>query len=184
MEPFIGQILMFAGNFAPRGWALCDGQLLPISSNQALFSILGTTYGGDGRTTFSLPDLRGRTPIHAGSGPGLTPRRLGSRAGQETVTLNTTEIPSHTHSAKGKVTTGTDSSLTDVSQGNYLAHEARGGSDALDIYTSAPPVSFMADDSVRVSVDSTGGGQAHQNMPPYLTINYIIALQGIYPPRS
>ncbi|MEM8909888.1 MAG: tail fiber protein, partial [Bacteroidota bacterium] len=99
MEPFIGQIMMFGGNFAPRGWALCNGQLMPISQNQALFSLLGTTYGGDGRTTFALPDLRGRAAMHAGHGPGLTDRRLGQRSGTETNTMNTLQMPSHSHIA-------------------------------------------------------------------------------------
>jgi len=98
LDPFIGEIIMFAGNFAPRGWAFCDGQLLPISQNSALFSILGTTYGGDGRTTFALPDLRGRVPIHAGSGPGLSYRNLGAKEGQEEMSLTVSQIPSHTHS--------------------------------------------------------------------------------------
>ena len=100
-DPFIGEISLFASNFAPRGWALCDGQLLPISTNTALFALLGTTYGGDGRTTFGLPDLRGRLPVHAGTGPGLTQRRLGERSGVEQVTLSTTELPSHGHAVRG-----------------------------------------------------------------------------------
>ncbi len=169
-EPFIGQIVMFAGNFAPRGWALCDGQLLPISQYSALFSILGTTYGGDGRTTFGLPELRGRAPIHAGTGPGLTPRRLGQRAGEESVTLNATQIPSHTHTLNGA---GVAANATNPA-GGMLAETRE------DSYAGAQQVAPMAS----ATVAATGGGQAHNNMPPYTVVNYIIALQGIFPSRS
>ena len=108
-EPFVGEIRMFAGNFAPRGWAFCDGQLLAVSQNDALFSLLGTIYGGDGRTTFGLPDLRGRVPIHAGSGPGLSPRRLGAKAGAENVTLTVNQLPSHSHRLSGSANLASES---------------------------------------------------------------------------
>lgn len=170
MEPFIGQILMFAGNFAPRGWALCDGQLLPISQHQALFSILGTIYGGDGRTTFALPDLRGRAPIHAGTGPGLTSRRLGEKGGAESVALGVNEMPAHGHTFRAL---SCDGNSADPG-GNVLA-KIKGGFESND----KPDTDLSAD-----TITSSGGGKAHNNMPPYLAMNYIIALQGVYPSRS
>ena len=171
---------MFGGNFAPRGWALCEGQLLPISQNSALFSILGTTYGGDGRTTFALPDLRGRAPIHAGHGPGLSDVRLGQRGGTETTTLNITNLPSHNH--QGSISVGPDTNLTDVATNNRLATEARGGQDVPQIYTTDGGSANMAADSVMIS--NAGGNQAFSNRSPYLAINYIIAMQGVFPSRS
>lgn len=170
-EPFIGEIKMFSGNFAPRGWAFCDGQLLAINSNTALYSILGTIYGGDGRTTFALPDLRGRMAIHAGSGPGLSLRRLGEKSGQETVTLNILEIPFHNHSQ----TVSTDSGDTAVPTGNLLANT--GGRDP-DYKTPAGA------NTAQNSTGNVGGNQSHNNMPPYQVVNYIIALQGIFPSRD
>jgi microcystin-dependent protein len=169
-EPFVGEIAMFGGNFAPRGWALCDGQLLPISSNEALFSLLGTTYGGDGRTTFSLPDLRGRAPIHAGRGPGLSDYRLGSKGGQETVTLTTAQMPAHSHSLQAHTGYG------DTANPNG-AVSAKTTSPA---YKSAAPNATMN----AAAVGQTGGGQAHENRQPYIAIHYIIALQGVFPSRS
>lgn len=180
MDPFIGEIIMFAGNFAPRGWALCHGQLLAISSNEALFSILGTTYGGDGRTTFALPDLRGRAPVCQGNGPGLHTVTLGQRKGIEDQYLNTNTMPSHNHVALMK--TGPDTSLSDVSTGHRLAHEATDGQNALPIYTSQAGTESMAADAIQV--DYTGAGQSFNIRNPYLGINYIIATQGTYPSRS
>lgn len=171
MDPFIAEILLFAGNFAPRGWALCDGQLLPIASNQALFSILGTTYGGDGRTTFALPDLRGRVPMHPGSGPGLSTRRLGERGGVENVTLTQVEMPSHNHSILAANTGGDDSDPTTA---------AGIGSASNDLFLETAPGTAMQNQIVTQS----GGNQAHTNMQPFACINYIIALQGVYPSRS
>ena len=184
MEPFLGQIMIFGGNFAPRGWAFCEGQLLPISANTALFSILGTTYGGDGRTTFALPDLRGRVPIHPGSGPGLSRYQLGEKGGVEHVTLITPQIPSHNHTATGKVVTGGDDALTDITTGNLLASEIRGGGDTLNIYNPGAATSSMADNSVQVTVGPNGGSQPHENRQPYTVINYIIALVGVHPSRD
>lgn len=186
MDPFIAQIVMFGGNFAPRGWAFCDGQLLSIAQNTALFSILGTTYGGDGRTTFALPDLRGRAPIHAGTGPGLSTRQLGSRSGQETHTLNITEMPSHNHLASsaskfyGQSAAGDDDA---ISPGVTLASGSNSGS---EIFSSSAPNTEMNTNSVTTTTTTLnqGGNQAHNNMQPYLTINYIIALQGIFPTRN
>ena len=173
-EPYLGQISMFAGNFAPRGWAYCDGQLLPINSNQALFSILGTTYGGDGRTTFALPDLRGRAPIHAGQGPGLSNYQLGQRSGVEQVTLTQNQMPNHTHgvqvNAASPVGRGQGS---DTPEGNYWAE---GGSYATTTNTTMSPNAVV--------VVPVGGSQAHENRQPYNTINYIIALQGTFPSRN
>ena len=184
MDPFIAQIIMFGGNFAPRGWALCNGQLLPISQYSALFSILGTTYGGDGRTTFGLPDLRGRVPVHPGNGPGLSNYRLGEKGGRETNVLNITQLPSHNHTATGKVKTGGDDNLTDTSAGNLLASEARGGGDALNIYNNGAATGNMADNGVEVTVGNTGSSQPVNNIQPFNTVNFIIALYGTYPSRS
>ena len=171
MEPFIAQIMMFGGNFAPRGWALCDGQLLSIASNTALFSILGTTYGGDGRTTFALPDLRGRVAVHPGTGPGLSNKRLGEKAGVETVTLTPAQMPPHNHNIHAANTGGDD---TNPTTGNGF------GTASDDLYIESTPATTMQ----RGTVSSAGGGQAHNNMQPYGCVNYIIALQGIFPPRS
>ncbi|MDH3588055.1 MAG: tail fiber protein [Gammaproteobacteria bacterium] len=173
-EPFIGQIVQFGGNFAPRSWALCDGQLLAISSNQALFSILGTTYGGDGRTTFGLPDLRGRVPMHPGSGPGLTPRQLGQKGGQENVTLTTQQIPQHNHDMFVTDEAGNAASPG----GKVLATESKGDTDYGDLPN--PPV----DKLVQNAISNTGGGQSHTNIQPFQCINFIIALQGTFPSRN
>lgn len=160
MEAFIGQIIMFGGNFAPRGWALCDGQLLAISSNSALFSILGTTYGGDGRSTFGLPDLRGRAAIHPGNGPGLSNYRLGEKGGVENVTLTTAQIPSHDH-------------------GVTVAEPKNGG-----LVSVASSDSDQKKPLPGGAIGKTGGGQGHENRQPYQCVNYIIALQGTYPSRN
>ncbi|MBA6155605.1 phage tail protein [Tenacibaculum sp. S7007] len=175
MEPFLAQIIMFGGNFAPRGWAFCDGQLLPIASYSALFSIMGTTYGGDGRTTFALPDLRGRAPIHEGHGPGLPSNyKAGQKGGVESVTLNTTQIPSHSHTASTHATApvGRGEGTTSPVE----AYPAEGGS-----YASVNNV-LMANNTV--TIGNTGGNLSHENRQPFLVTNYIIALQGIFPSRS
>lgn len=170
-EPFVGEIRMFAGNFAPRGWAFCDGQLLAVSQNDALFSLLGTIYGGDGRTTFGLPDLRGRLPIHAGSGPGLSPRRLGAKGGAENVTLTVNQLPSHTHTFSGSTAPGTQSNPA----GNVLAGRAGDNTYVEDTALTAMSSS---------SVSNVGGSRSHTNLMPFLCINFIIALFGIYPSRQ
>jgi len=175
MDPFLGQIIMFGGNFAPRGWALCDGQLLPINNYQALFSILGTTYGGDGRTTFALPELRGRIPMHAGNGPGLTDRRLGQRFGTETVTLTTQEIPSHKH------TTTLHAESTPGSSNNPTNNLIGGGGSKFAPSAAAANVAMNAESIV---AGNTGGGQNHNNLQPVQVVNYIIALQGTFPSRN
>ncbi|BDS12550.1 phage tail protein [Aureispira anguillae] len=173
MNPFLGEIVMFGGNFAPRGWAFCDGQLLPISSNSALFSILGTIYGGDGRTTFALPDLRGRVAMHPGNGPGLTPRRLGERGGQETVTLTVNQIPAHHHNI---IAVGLEGNSNDPTS-RLLANTGAFDSE----YSNSTSGHVLMNSGM---VQNTGGGQSHTNIQPFTCVNYIIALQGVFPSRS
>lgn len=170
MDPYVGEIRLFAGNFAPRGWATCDGQLLPIAQNTALFSLLGVTYGGDGRTTFALPNLRDRVPVHQGQGPGLTNRPLGQPGGSATVTLLTTEMPAHSHSLRALP----DPAESAVPGGKSLARGVN-----FTPYTTAPNVTMHP-----AAVSAVGGGQPHNNQAPYLPLTFIIALQGIFPPRS
>lgn len=169
-EPFVGEIRMFAGNFAPRGWALCDGQLLAVSQNDALFSLLGTIYGGDGRTTFGLPDLRGRLPIHAGTGPGLSPRRLGAKFGTEEETITVNQLPSHTHPFQASQDLADQADPT-----NHLP----GNSPSIDLYRETAPTAPL-DPGV---VTGVGGSQSHLNLMPFLCVHFIIALFGIYPSR-
>ena len=173
-EPFIGEIVMFGGNFAPRNWALCDGQLLAINSNQALFSILGTTYGGDGRTSFGLPDLRGRVAMHPGNGPGLTPRSLGQKSGIENVTLNSQQIPSHNHNMRLGAGTGNLKS----GPNNYLAVTDLGDE---SIWTANAPQAATMNTA---AISNTGGGQSHTNIQPFQCVNFIIALFGVFPSRN
>lgn len=175
-EPFVAEIRIFAGNFAPRGWAFCDGQLLPIANNTALFSLIGTTYGGDGRSTTALPNLQGRAPMHPGRGPGLTARRLGEREGVETVTLAEAQIPSHDHTARASSNRG----ASGVGPGQTSSLAAAGFGDQL--YQS--DVSSDLVDMASETVASTGGGAAHANLQPFLVMNFIIALVGLYPSRS
>ncbi len=170
-EPFVGEIRMFAGNFAPRGWAFCDGQLLAVSQNDALFSLYGTIYGGDGRTTFGLPDLRGRIPLHQGHGPGLSERRLGSKGGSEKETLTVNQMPSHSHTAVGSSDMATDEILA----GKVLAG-SQGGNFYISTATNNTPL-------INTVIGNTGGSQSHTNLMPTLCINYICALVGIYPSR-
>lgn len=176
-NPFLAQIVMFGGNFAPRGWAFCDGQLLPISSNTALFSLLGTTYGGDGRTSFGLPDLRGRVPIHDGSGngPGLSGYVLGQKGGTELNYLTVANMPAHNHPG---------SLIRTSSQAGEESTPPAGGSLAggATVYNEEAPNTSMAANSVTVA--NQGGSQGVNNIQPYTTVNYIIALQGTFPSRS
>ena len=160
-EPFLAEIRMFSFGFAPRGWALCNGQLLPINQNQATFSLLGTTFGGDGRVNFALPDLRGRVPIHVGNG-----HTLGERAGQETHTVSVNEMPTHLHPVQVRNTAGTTGGPTDNMIANYL----NGFGPATNVTTLAPS-----------EVTNSGGSQPHVNLQPFLTLNFAIALQGIFP---
>jgi microcystin-dependent protein len=176
-EPFIGQIVLFAGNFEPKGWAFCNGQLLSIAQNTALFAILGTTYGGNGQTTFALPDLRGRVPIHFGQGPGLSNYNLGQIGGTENVTLTTNQIPSHNHPATSTLS-GTNAPATAAQpEGLQLAQGRQ------TAYGSGAPVT-MNPTSVTTTVGAAGGNQPHPNLQPYTTLSYIIALVGIFPSRN
>jgi microcystin-dependent protein len=172
-EPFIGQIMCAGFNFAPRGWARLDGSLLPISQHQALFSLLGTNYGGDGRTNFGLPDLRGRFLMHDGNGPGLTPRQVGERGGAETHTLNPSQMPAHTHSVTPR---GSTDAATVGSPAGAVPAATR---PRLPAYGAAPGNTEMA----ATTTGPAGGNQPTDHMPPYLVINCFIALEGIYPSR-
>ena len=193
MDPMLAQIMMFGGNFAPRGWAFCDGQLLPISQYTALFSIIGTTYGGDGRTTFALPDLRGRAPIHAGPGLGLTPRRIGDKFGTEDNYLNVLQLPSHNHSASNvnldlKVSSAAASIAVPTNGASLAAGNetsgSRGATTPVQMYNDATPDITLSGTSTPITIGNTGGNQPVNNIQPSLVINYIIALQGIFPSRS
>jgi len=169
-DPFVAEIRMFGFNFAPRGWASCDGQVLPISQNTALFSLLGTTYGGDGRSTFALPDLQARLPLGTGQGPGLSDRQLGESGGSASVSLLAQEMPAHTHGLSGTPSpTGTSPA------GALLAPTATGAA----AYRTPGATTAMAGGSV----GPAGGGQPHENRPPMLSVMFCIAMQGVFPPR-
>ncbi|SHF82242.1 Microcystin-dependent protein [Mariniphaga anaerophila] len=171
-EPFIAEIRIFAGNFEPRGWAFCNGQLLPIAQNTALFSLIGTTYGGDGRTTTALPNLQGRAPMHPGQGPGLTSRQLGESGGRETVVLLENQLPVHNHQMYVNGAAVGDSNLP---------------GDKFFANSSVPPASVYSNDVPDLQVPLITGesnSQPHNNMQPHLTMNFIIALVGLYPSRS
>jgi microcystin-dependent protein len=173
MDPFLGQIMLFAGNFAVRGFALCDGQLLPINQNQALFSLLGTQYGGNGITNFALPDLRGRLPVHQGQGPGLTDRVMGETGGTESITLASGELPAHAHplvAQGGHATSGVPAANAGYSRAVSM----------MPYHAVTANVAVMAG----AALSSTGGGQAHGNLMPFLGLNYQIALEGIFPSRN
>lgn len=185
MDPFIGQIIMFGGNFAPRGWALCDGQLLPISSNTSLFSILGTIYGGDGRTTFKLPDLRGRSPIHEGQGPGLSNFPLGSFGGTQSTTLVQNNLPPHSHTAVVSnnlriACSSEEDDAQDDPSGHFLG--------PIDGAYRAEPDDEMNAGAIAGTLTvqnlNTGNGTSFTNYQPYQAVNYIIALVGTFPSRS
>ncbi|MBN1545033.1 MAG: phage tail protein [Syntrophaceae bacterium] len=178
-EPYIGQIIMFGGNFAIRGYATCDGQLLAISQYTALYSILGITYGGDGVTAFALPDLRGRFPMHQGYGFGLSYRPLGQKSGTETNTLTVNQLPAHNHPVSATVKASSGQGSQEGPGGHVLAYDHRETQ-----YSDQAPDVDMAAASVEVAVGNTGGNQAVNNMPPYLVINFQIALWGVYPSRD
>jgi len=188
MDPFLGEIVMFAGNFAPRGWSFCDGQLISINQYQALFSILGTTYGGDGRTTFALPDLRGRTPIGPRRGPGLSNYNLGQRGGVETVTLTVAQMPIHNHQAEGTVSASAVDGTTNNPDGaNFAVAKTpvdRSTTVDTNAYNSSGNNVSMAANNVSVTVGNNGGNQWHTNIQPFLAVNYIIAMQGVFPSRN
>ena len=177
-EPFLADIKLFGFNFVPRGWAACDGQILPISQNQSLYALLGTAYGGDGRTTFALPDLRGRTPMHVGSG-GAHVVVQGEKSGSETHTLTVNQIPSHNHTVSTTGDQGSDTNITGVinAPNNVLASQARGGD---PFYSAAVELDVMDNRTIA----NAGGGQPHNNMQPVLTVTFAIALQGLFPSRN
>ncbi len=168
--PYVGEIRMFAGNFAPAGWALCQGQLLAISQNETLFNLIGTTYGGDGQSTFALPNLQGRVLIHAGQGPGLSSHILGETGGVETVTLITNQIPAHSHVPQAAAATGSQSSPS---------NNIWGASANLPYSQNAPASAMSA-----AAIGFAGGSQPHDNMVPYLVINFIISLFGVFPSQT
>ena len=167
-NPFIGEVRLFAGNFAPLGWALCQGQLMPIAEAETLFALIGTTYGGDGQSTFALPDLRGRVPLHWGQGPGLGPRVIGQAGGSETVTLSPQQMPAHTHTA---LATSASAQGSAGPSGHVLA------ATKVNSYGSEPLSMPMASNAIT----PTGGGQPHDNMAPWVAMNYIICLFGVFP---
>jgi microcystin-dependent protein len=178
-EPYVGEIRMFAGNFEPQGWAFCDGRLLPIGENEVLFSLLGTTYGGDGQTTFALPDLRGRVPIHQGTGPGLPNFVLGSKGGAETCALTASQMPAHVHSigASTSAPSPAPAGLDLTTGGPYVPGSL---ASKPNVYGSPGNVVNMNQAAIAVN----GGSQPHDNMAPYTTISFIIALLGIYPSQN
>jgi microcystin-dependent protein len=173
-EPFVAEIRIFAGNFAPTGWALCNGQILPISQNTALFALLGTYYGGDGKTTFALPNLQGSAPMHQGQGQGLSDRFIGEVGGSPTVTLLNSEMPMHNHFARADGAGGNNASPA----GNVWSTLGT---------TRTPPPLYSSTSNTQMSVQAlapAGGSQPHNNMSPYLVLTFIIALQGVFPPRG
>lgn len=174
MDPYVGEIRLFSGNYAPVGWALCNGQIMNIQQNPVLFSIIGNSYGGDGRTTFALPDLQGMAPMGQGAGSGLTPRSIGTSLGASTQTLTINEIPNHTHVPNG-------SSATAASQADPSNKVWGSESDAAvnKPYAATPNVSMNT-----LALNSAGGSQAHNNMQPFLALNFIIALEGVFPPKQ
>ena len=176
MDPFVAEIRIFPFNFAPKGWAFCDGQLLPISQNTALFSLLGTVYGGDGKSTFALPDLQGSVPVHPGQGQGLSDYFLGQLGGVESVTLLQSEMPLHAH-AVGRALADAGNSITPV---NSVWAQAAAGRGAAALYKDGSPTGKV---NALQSLNVTGGDLPHNNMQPYLTLNYCIALQGVFPQR-
>ena len=175
-DNFVAEIRMFTGNFAPKGWALCDGQLMSISQNTALFSLLGTTYGGNGTSNFALPNLQGCAPMGAGQGPGLTLRDLGEIGGEQTVTLLQTEMPVHSHGAMAATSGGQDSPA------NNTWGESKLGKTPLNVYAASNANSNVP--MSQFALSAAGGSQPHNNMPPFLGLTFIIALQGVFPARS
>jgi microcystin-dependent protein len=171
MDPFVAEIRIFPFNFAPKGWAFCDGQILPLSQNTALFSLLGTTYGGDGKSNFALPNMQGNAPMHPGQGPGLSLHDLGETGGSETVTLLESEIPSHAHSFVGSQADG----IIRFPSNNLVANMV-----GVNGYATPGPLITMSPNALTPA----GGDQPHNNMQPYLTLNFCIALQGVFPPRT
>jgi microcystin-dependent protein len=174
-DPFVAEIRIFPFNFAPKGWAFCNGQLLPISQNTALFSLLGTTYGGDGKSTFALPNLEGQAPMHPGQGKGLSLRDLGEMSGAESITLLETELPSHTHTLKADTADPAD--VQAPSAAVVFGRSAGGNAYTAPAPAGLTPMAFQA-------LGPAGGSLPHNNMQPYLTLNFCIAMQGVFPPRT
>jgi microcystin-dependent protein len=172
VDPFVAEIRIFPFNFAPKGWAFCDGQILPLSQNTALFSLLGTTYGGDGKSNFALPNMQGNAPMHPGQGPGLSLHDLGEAGGSDTVSLLESEIPSHSH--------GLFSSNQAGNSAGPAPDRALAGTTGANAYQSAVNLVAMSDNTITPA----GGDQPHNNLQPYLTLNFCIALQGVFPPRT
>lgn len=171
MAPYVGEIRLFAGNFAPNGWMFCEGQTLPISENEVLFQLIGTTYGGDGRETFNLPDLASRVPIHMGTGPSGITYQIGEKAGTEEVTLTVQQIPGHTH----PLTASTNPATSQTPTGNVLAKSTQ-----VDLYINALP----GDPMHPQAITPAGGSQPHENTQPFLCINFIISLFGVFPSQA
>ena len=176
-DPFVAEIRIFPFNFAPQGWAFCNGQLMPISQNTALFSLLGTTYGGDGKSTFALPNMQGNVPMHPGQGPGLTLHDLGETGGEQFVTLLVSEMPAHAHGVGRNALAGNGDSQTPVAS---VWAQAPAGRGTAALYQQAPATGAMNP----ISLTAAGGSLPHNNMQPFLTLNFCIALQGIFPPRG
>jgi len=176
MDPFVAEIRIFPFNFAPKGWAFCDGQILPLSQNTALFSLLGTTYGGDGKSNFALPNMQGNAPMHPGQGPGLSLHDLGETGGSDTVSLLESEIPAHTHALMADSGRGVGNRVTTPASTTAIA-DGSGVSPYLNTSANLTNLSGNA-------VAPAGGNQPHNNLQPYLTLNFCIALQGVYPPRT
>jgi microcystin-dependent protein len=175
MDPFVAEIRIFPFNFAPKGWAFCDGQILPLSQNTALFSLLGTTYGGDGKSNFALPDMQGNAPMHPGQGPGLSLHDLGETGGSDTVLLLESEMAQHSHFMRAH--NGDPADVQNPSSQTVLAQSSQGN--AYTATTATGLVNFSTN-----ILTPAGGGQPHNNLMPYLTLNFCIALQGVYPPRT
>lgn len=175
-DPFVAEIRIFPFNFPPKGWAFCSGQILPLSQNTALFSLLGTTYGGDGKSTFALPNLEGNVPMHPGQGPGLSLHDLGETGGSESVTLLSSEMPAHAHFV-GKAKTAFGDSINPA---NCVWAQSAAGRGAAALYHEAPATGKVNP----TALSPTGGSLPHNNMQPYLTLNFCIALQGVFPPRT
>jgi microcystin-dependent protein len=172
MDPFVAEIRIFPFNFAPKGWAFCDGQILPISQNTALFSLLGTTYGGDGKSNFALPNMQGSAPMHPGQGPGLSLHDLGESGGSDTVSLLESEMTAHSHGWTASNQDGTDQSP--------VAELFAGGVGGISMYAAPASITQLASNALTPA----GGDQPHNNLMPYLTLTFCIALQGVYPPRT
>jgi microcystin-dependent protein len=181
MDPFIGEIRAFGFNYAPNGWAFCDGRQLPIAQYSALFSLLGTSFGGNGVTTFGLPNLQSQASMHWGQGPGLSPRVLGETGGESTVTLQTSQMPSHTHNVIGATGAG---SVPGQLTGTPSSTVWLGNSTPVSAYSSLPAGVQLDATLANVAIGPTGGSQPHQNEQPLLAVNFCIALEGVYPSRS